>query len=162
MASLIQRGSVLTAVMGCSGLLDADLNGTIDTSDGSFSLSGTDSYAVQWDMAGTFTTYRTASGTVGLRGEQLASEETFTAIQSPQWRGMVSCPSAPPILPKFDTPRGLSSLDAELILQFDAGLTDSLPCLWLGDVNLDRTVDAVDALLVLQYTARLIEHFPPY
>ncbi|MCH8994430.1 MAG: hypothetical protein IH959_05605 [Chloroflexi bacterium] len=49
-----------------------------------------------------------------------------------------------------------NSVDAALILQFDAALLDSLPCLDVGDPNEDGSVNSVDAALILQFTARLI------
>jgi hypothetical protein len=52
----------------------------------------------------------------------------------------------------------LNSIDAELILQYTAGLvTPQWPLLApeLVDVNQDNMVDSTDALVVLQFTARL-------
>ncbi len=50
----------------------------------------------------------------------------------------------------------INSIDAVLILQFAAGLTESLPCLYLADVNGDGDVNSIDAALILQYVAGLI------
>jgi len=55
---------------------------------------------------------------------------------------------------------GSDSLDAALIMQLDAGLIASLPCLVAGDVNGDGRVDAIDALVILQYAAGLIASLP--
>ena len=53
-----------------------------------------------------------------------------------------------------------SSLDAALVLQLDARVVASLPCLAAGDVNGDGNVDAIDALVILQYAAGLIPSLP--
>ena len=50
-----------------------------------------------------------------------------------------------------------NSLDAAIVLQYAAGLVDSLPCLALADVNGDGRVDAIDAALILQYDAGLLD-----
>jgi alpha-tubulin suppressor-like RCC1 family protein len=53
------------------------------------------------------------------------------------------------------------SIDAALILQLDAALTDSLPCQLAGDVNGDRFINSLDVTLLLQFAAGLISHLPP-
>jgi TolB protein len=53
-----------------------------------------------------------------------------------------------------------NSLDAALVLQYAAGLVESLPCLATADVNGDGRVDAIDAALILQYTAGLLDELP--
>ena len=50
----------------------------------------------------------------------------------------------------------VNSIDALLILQFDASLTPSLPCLVAADANKDGGVDSIDAALVLQYELCLV------
>lgn len=52
-------------------------------------------------------------------------------------------------------------VDAALILQFDAGLTHSLPNAPSANVNNDGHVNAIDAQLILQFIAGLIGHLPP-
>ncbi len=49
-----------------------------------------------------------------------------------------------------------TSLDAALVLQFNAELIDALPCEVEGDVNGDGDTSAIDAALILQLTAGLI------
>src|SRR3989338_5200810 len=49
-----------------------------------------------------------------------------------------------------------NSIDAALILQEDAGLSNPA-CSQAGDVNSDRRINSIDALLVLQYNAGLID-----
>ena len=51
----------------------------------------------------------------------------------------------------------INSIDATLILQFDAGLVDSLQCPGFADVNWDHHVNAVDATIILQIGAGLLD-----
>jgi hypothetical protein len=57
--------------------------------------------------------------------------------------------------------RTADSIDAALVLQYNAGLVTSLACLELADVNGDGRVDAIDAALILQFVAGLIDSLPP-
>ncbi|MCH8066578.1 MAG: aryl-sulfate sulfotransferase [Chloroflexi bacterium] len=54
----------------------------------------------------------------------------------------------------------ISTIDAALILQFDAGLLDSLPYPLSADVNVDGDINSIDAALVLQFTAGLLGTLP--
>ena len=49
------------------------------------------------------------------------------------------------------------SIDAALLLQFDAGLLGYLRCHETADMNLDGSMNAFDAALVLQITAGLLD-----
>jgi len=51
-------------------------------------------------------------------------------------------------------------VDALLVLQFDAGIIDSLSCEAAADVNGDGVAGALDALLVLQFDAGIIPSLP--
>ncbi len=55
----------------------------------------------------------------------------------------------------------VTSVDAALVLQFDAGLVDILTftCLLVADVNEDGAVNALDATLILQFVAGLLDNF---
>lgn len=55
----------------------------------------------------------------------------------------------------------VDSIDAAIILQWDAGLLESLTCAERADANNDGTVDSIDAALVLQFTAQLLSRLPP-
>jgi hypothetical protein len=55
----------------------------------------------------------------------------------------------------------VNSVDALLIVQFDAGLLDHLANAPSADVNLNGIVNSVDAALVLQYVADLLHELPP-
>jgi murein DD-endopeptidase MepM/ murein hydrolase activator NlpD len=57
--------------------------------------------------------------------------------------------------------RAVNSIDAALILQFDAGLIDPLPCLDSADTNRDGAVNPIDAALILQLEAGLFENLTP-
>ncbi len=76
--------------------------------------------------------------------------------------GRISCsapspvPTPPPLLGDADCSGHVDSRDALLVLQFEAGLLDSLPCPDLADVNSDGQVDSVDAGLIKQIDAGLI------
>jgi TolB protein len=63
----------------------------------------------------------------------------------PRFRGDVSCRDK------------TNSIDAALVLQYDAALLSGLPCTEMGDVNTDHRIDALDALVILQLEAGLIE-----
>ena len=55
----------------------------------------------------------------------------------------------------------VDSVDALLILQYDARLIKSLPNSTSADVNEDDTINAVDANLILQFVAGFISQLPP-
>lgn len=54
----------------------------------------------------------------------------------------------------------VNSIDAALVLQYVAGLLDSLPCDQNADVNEDGSVNSIDAALILQFVAGLIGGLP--
>lgn len=56
--------------------------------------------------------------------------------------------------------RRVTSVDAALVLQFGAGLIDSLANLASADVNGDSEVNSIDAALILQFTAGLLDGLP--
>ena len=55
----------------------------------------------------------------------------------------------------------INSVDAALVLQFDAGLTFALSCQEKGDANGDGFVNSLDAALILQFDAALIDTLGP-
>jgi alpha-tubulin suppressor-like RCC1 family protein len=53
--------------------------------------------------------------------------------------------------------KSINSIDAAIVLQFDAGLTMILPaCFWGADLNYDGNYNAIDAAIILQVDAGLI------
>lgn len=54
----------------------------------------------------------------------------------------------------------VDSVDAALVLQFGAGLLDSLPAPENGDLNHDGRIDAIDAAIILQFVAGLLHNLP--
>lgn len=63
---------------------------------------------------------------------------------------------AAPLPPDVNCAAGANSVDAALLLQFDAGLVSTLPCEFLADANGDGSVNAIDAAIVLQLDGGLI------
>ena len=55
----------------------------------------------------------------------------------------------------------VNSIDAALVLQYDAGLLGSLGCQDAADVNNDGTINSIDAALILQFTAGLLDSLGP-
>lgn len=55
----------------------------------------------------------------------------------------------------------INSVDAALVLQYNSGLIDALPCLGGADADGNGGVDSVDAALILQFHAGLIARLPP-
>ncbi len=65
--------------------------------------------------------------------------------------------SGPPsLIGDADCSSSVSSIDAALVLQYDAGLLETLDCLAGADVNRDGTIDSIDAALILQDVAGLL------
>ncbi len=61
----------------------------------------------------------------------------------------------PAILGDANCDLDVNSLDALLVLQYNAALISSIPCQGDADYNVDGVIDAVDAALILQYEAGL-------
>ena len=81
---------------------------------------------------------------------------------APSTQAQEPTPTAPPPKPGDVDCNGVSnSVDANLILRLDTGLTASLACPDGGDVNGDGVIDPVDAAFILQFTAGLIGELPP-
>ncbi len=55
----------------------------------------------------------------------------------------------------------VSSLDAVLVLQVDAGLLDEAPCQLQADASFDGVVNSLDAAIILQREAGLLAACEP-
>ena len=55
----------------------------------------------------------------------------------------------------------VTSVDAAIVLQFVAGLVESVGCVECADTNQDGDVTAIDATLILQFVAGLLANLPP-
>jgi len=55
----------------------------------------------------------------------------------------------------------IDSIDASLVLQYNSGLIEALPCMGGADADGNGGVDSVDAALILQFHAGLIARLPP-
>jgi hypothetical protein len=63
---------------------------------------------------------------------------------------------AAPLPPDVNCAGGANSLDAAILLQYDAGFISTLRCEFLADANGDGRLDSVDAAIVLQLDAGLL------
>ena len=90
-------------------------------------------------------------------GDTATPTEPATRTPTPT-RTPTRTPTPTSVSPRGDvTCDGIAnSVDALFILQYQAGLIPSLPCLGAADVNRDGTIGPLDALLILQYGAGLI------
>jgi hypothetical protein len=89
--------------------------------------------------------------------------ETPTATPTPVEPGTATPAQTPtPVPAKGDVNNDgrTNSIDAALVLQYDAGLIHSLPNLVNADVNHNGAVNSVDAALILQFDAGLIHSLP--
>jgi len=72
-------------------------------------------------------------------------------------------PTPAPVTPHFgdvNCDGTINSIDATLVLQYGAGLIDTLPCLVNADVNQDGVVNSLDAAIILQYVAGFLTDLP--
>ena len=60
-----------------------------------------------------------------------------------------------------DCDGSVTSVDAALVLQFNAGLFAFLLCEEFADANADGELTNIDALLILQFIAGLLDALPP-
>ena len=74
--------------------------------------------------------------------------------------GYITSP-VPATLGDVNCDGAINSIDAALIVQMWADLTQSLPCQHIADVNGSGVIGPIDALLILQYDAGLLSDLPP-
>ncbi len=82
----------------------------------------------------------------------LAATATSTPTPSPT--------TTPSLIGDVSCDGVINSIDAALVLQFDAGLIPSLACEQGADVNGDGNINSLDAALILQLDAGLIPSLP--
>ena len=75
--------------------------------------------------------------------------------------GGIACQTASENLGDASCDDTINAIDAALVLQFTAGLLETLPCQGNADANESGGVDAIDAALILQLVAGLIGNLPP-
>ena len=90
-----------------------------------------------------------------------ATNAAGTSAYSNVVSGTATAFPLPPLPPPGDADcsGSVTSVDAALVLQFDAGLIDTSPCMGGADVNRDGATNAIDATLILQFAAGLIDDF---
>lgn len=112
-------------------------------------------FQLTFDQAGTYL-YRCEVHPIAMRGRVIVinvSEETPNLTPTPP----IAATPTPARRPgDVDCGGTLNSIDAALVLQFDAGLLQSLACPQNGDLNNDGRTNSVDAALILQHVAGLI------
>jgi hypothetical protein len=78
-------------------------------------------------------------------------------IETNVGHGQVVCSEEPPESKgDVDCDGDVDSIDAALVLQYDARLTATLPCLWNADVNHDGDINSIDGTIILQIAAGLV------
>jgi len=91
-----------------------------------------------------------------------ATQDSPVPLSFKLQNGRITCSPTSPELPQeslvgdADCNGLVNSRDALLVLQFEAGLIDSLPCMELADVNEDGRIDSIDAGLIKQIDAGLL------
>lgn len=93
-----------------------------------------------------FRAYRYGPDYPGLQGRDLTPGDPIELVKSTPTK----------LLGDVNDDGLVESLDALLILQYDAALLGSLPNRGNGDVNLDENINSLDAALILQFIAGLI------
>ena len=75
--------------------------------------------------------------------------------------GGIACQAASENIGDANCDDTVNVIDAALILQFTAGLLETLPCQDNADANASGGVDVIDAALILQFVAGLVGNLPP-
>jgi len=80
--------------------------------------------------------------------------------------GKITCASGPSPTPlsnfwgDVDCDFVVSAVDALLVLQIVAALLPTAPCMHNGDVLPNDGLNSIDGVLILQFSAGIIDHFP--
>lgn len=112
---------------------------------------------------------------IGPKGEVVVSDESNSAVYQISEGGPtveiysgdpLSSPNGLVLLGPdrpgdVDCDNNVTSVDAALVLQLEAGLIVGLACNLNADVTFDGEIDPLDALLILQFIAGLVPTLPP-
>ena len=120
------------------------LTGTIDPTTGAFSVRAPEGC------------HFSRTGIVAADGNSMSGTWSFN-----DFSGTFTGERKAPVFGDASCDGSANSIDAALVLQFNAGLLGSLPCEEHADVNMDGSVDAIDAALILQFVAGLLGSLPP-
>ena len=93
-------------------------------------------------------------------GQHGNGEQDFDAHPYPTDVSGFEPKTLPVVLGDVNCDGAVTSVDAALILQLEAGLIAALPCPANGDLSGDGSVDSIDAALILQFTAGLAGSLP--
>ncbi len=147
-ATVEQTGAELLAVLDCSLIGSGTFVGSIDLATGNFSLSS-DPIGVELE------------GTAAGDGSSISGTWDALGFFSGTFTGTRKAEPADGQVGNVDCNGGVSSVDAVLVLQYEAALITSLPCPENADVNEDAIINGIDAALILQVGAGLIDSLPP-
>ena len=141
-ATFQQRLGILSALIDCETLDVNSFSGSIEPIIGDFRITNTlesagGAYLGNASPGGNFILGVWSDPTHDVDGG-------FRALRTSGPVGDVNCDAA------------VNSIDAALVLQFDARLTASLACPEFADMNASQDITSIDAALILQRVAGLI------
>ena len=141
-ATLRQRLGILAATIDCEKLGTTTFSGPIHPISGDFFIAST----LESSDSGFVGTASPGGGFIlGVWADRIRDlGGGFRALRTSGPVGDVNCDAA------------VNSIDAALVLQFDARLTASLACPEFADMNASQDINSIDAALILQRVAGLI------
>ena len=141
-ATFQQRLGILSTTINCQTLGMTTLSGQINPISGDFFITST----LESSDSGFVGTASPGGGFIlGVWADRIRDVGGgFRALRTSGPVGDVNCDAA------------VNSIDAALVLQFDARITDSLACPEFADMNASQDITSIDAALILQRVAGLI------